>query len=1533
MIDLSHLTEEEQAKILRVLQRDAELRKMEDTRIRQLQISNEIQRKNMTGEWFYKAKARRHRDTLHGAELIAASMRRKKPKTIYERLQMKEAKENSNSFSKNAAGDIFIPPELSLFLEEPKNSAVSQRENATQQQQQMAKKNPPSLGKQRENPFNKSFSSTDYPNEQERLPLSVGKQSTSVTSMQDEQIPHTDFASSWVSDQQPPEIIEGKRVNFAVPPTKTAPTEQQLKAHYSKSHMPEKYTSERTKATDESISKVLDWFTRSEETPSVTLEEEKSPSETMVVNELKPLKTVLPEPDAECTHNESTLFTEEPQLLLNVNLETEKKEENDIQLQKVQTPIKKNIFDKSAIQESVLLEEKSQTGTKVVPDISYPVSPISNHHSSDKQQFLNDKQNEESEQEPLTLKPFTEERRVVTKEITGKESENTESPSQDIDILPGATIENSPQQSKSSLEKTNFTTEETKTLATIGNKDEKVIPSTVELSSPKDKTSYQKNAFASAVFGRSFMKENVTDLCSIDHRLAPLENKGNNPIEAKPSTFLSNEEVHKLDQNKTKEEQTNVELNQQNLSGNKKEQRAAIGEEKVLQRQKQVENKPVIGEVSAENMAFGKIETTKPSSKQDKQYSNTSQWSRNVDVPEVEQKSSKEESKTKMNLHLEANDTNTTPKGGKPFTIISIKKRIYDTSDGSLSNTHFTDLKEFWDKGVNSYNSDGGQSTLTKTPNNNHQNAQMARRTEAGFPLEPQPLRTQNSEHNQKITQPSNFEILHEPTENECTNPQSNSGPTVKEIMLKLQQNQTEGVKKQLNTKYFPKVLPTVPKEVQGKLKKTPTSPIEDGLSPTSSIPQDHFTEVGEESNIYQPKPNIGLQKPLLKKDESEVLTDIELNEVEGIIPTKDHFFMLRDDKSVDGPAISNLIKYNDEETIPGKGGDNRIQITQKSFGLSYQDQKLPMRQTSDALSDNEENLTLFAGGSRVAEKNVISQEKLNNFDLPYSAIQSNPNTDVSFQEQISPIKSDEGPMYNEDSEINLDENKEGFESQDEFGPRLNLPSGITRSSTFKKSDGDSDEIPIDILRSKNRHDVEQEANNMLSSHSVENNQLNVQTRGSLSDDEITHVVRRRNPQAKDTYKSLEDLNSIDSMPSTLDSKNKEVVLSADDVSNIPVSPENTPLNSKKLKRLSQSVPALAENGDADSMSERSYQMNKYGTITGSLTNISSSPGMTSRSSVSGSIMSIYSNEFGNIDVRGKIQFSLDYVDKLKEFHIFVVRCSDLAAADEKKNRSDPYVKSYLLPDKVKLGKKKTTVKKKTLSPVYNEILRYKVEKNVLLAQTLNLSVWHNDTFGRNNFLGEVDIELEKWDWSSKQMEWYNLKPRTITSYTSDNKGTLRVAFRYIPQGHKGKKTGEVQIWVKEATNLPQIRAHRLDPFVKCFILPDTTRKSRQKTRVVKKSRNPNFNHTMVYDGFEPEDLKDACVELSVWDHDKLVNHFLGGIRIGLGTGKSYGLAVDWMDSTEEEKQVWNKMITHPNIWVENVLPLRMLMLSKSTTN
>lgn len=69
-------------------------------------------------------------------------------------------------------------------------------------------------------------------------------------------------------------------------------------------------------------------------------------------------------------------------------------------------------------------------------------------------------------------------------------------------------------------------------------------------------------------------------------------------------------------------------------------------------------------------------------------------------------------------------------------------------------------------------------------------------------------------------------------------------------------------------------------------------------------------------------------------------------------------------------------------------------------------------------------------------------------------------------------------------------------------------------------------------------------------------------------------------------------------------------------------------------------------------------------------------------------------------------------------------------------------------------------------------------------------------------------------------------------------------------------------------------------------MLPDTSRKSRQKTRVLRRTVDPVFNHTMVYDGIREADLTQACVELTVWDRDRLASNMLGGLRLGTGTGR-----------------------------------------------
>ncbi|NXW80814.1 SYTL2 protein, partial [Hirundo rustica] len=472
--------------------------------------------------------------------------------------------------------------------------------------------------------------------------------------------------------------------------------------------------------------------------------------------------------------------------------------------------------------------------------------------------------------------------------------------------------------------------------------------------------------------------------------------------------------------------------------------------------------------------------------------------------------------------------------------------------------------------------------------------------------------------------------------------------------------------------------------------------------------------------------------------------------------------------------------------------------------------------------------------------------------------------------------------------------------------------------------------------------------------HEVSNTNSTSLQQGSEEELNPVLMALKRSADRKKPSKSLEDIPSATSNKEKINKPKEELVLSTEDgkynfllnycfsVSTVTSQPDKLFSNPEKLKGLSKSVPSFlqeeSDDRETDTTSESSYSFGRIKKSPSSLTNLSSSSGMASCNSVSGSLMSIYSADFGNVDVKGNIQFAIDYVEQLNELHIFICQCKDLAVADVKRQRSDPYVKTYLLPEKYRLGKRKTSVKKKTFNPVYNEILRYKVEKELLKNQSLNISVWHNDTFGRNSFLGEVELDLGAWDWndpSNKQINWFPLKPRT-SAITPDpeNKGEMKLALQYVPHPIGGKKTlstGEVHIWVKECHNLPLLRGNRLNSFIKCTILPDTSRKSRQKTRTVAKTTNPVFNHTMVYDGFRPEDLKEACIELTVWDHNKLANHFLGGLRIGLGTGKSYGTTVDWMDSTSDETALWEKMMKSPNTWIEDTLPLRMLMVAKLT--
>ncbi|XP_045494510.1 uncharacterized protein LOC123693450 isoform X1 [Colias croceus] len=299
----------------------------------------------------------------------------------------------------------------------------------------------------------------------------------------------------------------------------------------------------------------------------------------------------------------------------------------------------------------------------------------------------------------------------------------------------------------------------------------------------------------------------------------------------------------------------------------------------------------------------------------------------------------------------------------------------------------------------------------------------------------------------------------------------------------------------------------------------------------------------------------------------------------------------------------------------------------------------------------------------------------------------------------------------------------------------------------------------------------------------------------------------------------------------------------------------------------------------------------------------------------------------GTVTVRGEVQFSLLYNYRLGALEVGVKRCRDLAPVDVKRNRSDPYVKVYLLPDKSKAGKRKTKVKKNTLNPVFEETLSFSQPLATLSARTLWLSVWHADMFGRNDFLGEVALPLADVVFDEPAPKWYKLHERTEQfDEQQGTRGDLIVGLKFEPEpgaGARGK--GTLHVLVKEAKNLVATRPSGLaDVFCKSYLLPERGRLAKQKTGVARRTLSPRWEHTFTYRGVTLNELATRALELSLWDRDRLAsNDFMGAVRLSLGTGTYMGASVNWMDSAGKEVSLWQTMMQRPNFWVEGSLPLR----------
>ncbi|KAJ8015735.1 hypothetical protein DPEC_G00029240 [Dallia pectoralis] len=334
-----------------------------------------------------------------------------------------------------------------------------------------------------------------------------------------------------------------------------------------------------------------------------------------------------------------------------------------------------------------------------------------------------------------------------------------------------------------------------------------------------------------------------------------------------------------------------------------------------------------------------------------------------------------------------------------------------------------------------------------------------------------------------------------------------------------------------------------------------------------------------------------------------------------------------------------------------------------------------------------------------------------------------------------------------------------------------------------------------------------------------------------------------------------------------------------------------------------------------------------------------------------GSMMSIYSEagDYDSVDVSGEVVFSVSYDDSAQSLVVLIKECHSLAYGNAARQRSNPYVKCYLLPDKSRMGKKKTSIKHNTVDPTYNETLKFSVSRSQVLTRCLQISVWHHDRLGRNAFLGEVEVRMDILDLVAGHEECMALLGKTHPSQSaafSQDKGELVISLKYVSAKNSptektkgrtlslGKKAraeegGELHVLIKEAKNLTAMKAGGTsDSFVKGYLLPSKAKSMKRKTPVVKKTLNPHYDHTFVYKDLTPAQLTEMYLELTVWDREAMsTNDFLGGVRLSTG-GASLNTGNEEVeaDCTGEEVSLWQKMMQYPDSWAEGTLTLRSSM-------
>ncbi|XP_050796495.1 regulating synaptic membrane exocytosis protein 2 isoform X22 [Gopherus flavomarginatus] len=121
----------------------------------------------------------------------------------------------------------------------------------------------------------------------------------------------------------------------------------------------------------------------------------------------------------------------------------------------------------------------------------------------------------------------------------------------------------------------------------------------------------------------------------------------------------------------------------------------------------------------------------------------------------------------------------------------------------------------------------------------------------------------------------------------------------------------------------------------------------------------------------------------------------------------------------------------------------------------------------------------------------------------------------------------------------------------------------------------------------------------------------------------------------------------------------------------------------------------------------------------------------------------------------GDIQVGM--MDKKGQLEVEIIRARGLVVKPGSKTLPAPYVKVYLLENGACIAKKKTKVARKTLEPLYQQLLSFEDSPQ---GKVLQIIVWGD--YGRmdhKSFMGVAQILLDELDLSNMVIGWFKLFP------------------------------------------------------------------------------------------------------------------------------------------------------------------------------